>query len=580
MWERLKGLYAQHTRRPLRVWFDTAYRVPLTGMEERTGIDPRRAEDALQFLLHSHAVTTETLGRPTPVTYAELALVHSPEYLESLVDPRVLAEIMAVDVSDVVPDELIRTFRLGCGGTLEAARDALKEQRPNLNLFGGFHHARPGRGIGFCPLNDVVVAIRVLRREGFTGKVAIIDLDAHPPDGTAACLRAEDDTWQGSLSALAWQPPPEVHEVVLPKGCDDERYLKELELLLGQMPKAELTFVLAGGDVLAGDRLGILGLTLGGIRKRDLAVLKALGDRASVWLPAGGYGPAAWKVLAGTGLALAFETETEVPKGYDPLSQRFHLISKGLTAEELGSAGVISESDFPELYGHSHKAQPRLLGFYTAQGIELGWERYGLLEILRRLGYRTLRVELGRRGEADQVRLFGSDVDTQHEHVLVELALQRKTIGEGEFLFVNWLSLRHPRAKFSDKRPQLPGQDVPGLGLAREASLMIALVAERLELDGVAFCPSWYHMAFAARRTTRFVSPERQGRFEALVRDTAKLPLLQVTNAVAQGRVLLNGQPYAWEPDEMVRWLDPKRSEADTEQVAAERARCHFTVTR
>ena len=416
MWERLRSLFVRHARRPFRVWFDSAYRLPLTGVEERTGIDSRRAEDALQFLLHSRAVDATEWGRPSAVTYAELGLVHSPEYLESLSSPRVLADIFAVDVSDVVPDELIRTYRLGCGGTLAAARDALKEKRANLNLFGGFHHARPDRGIGFCPLNDVVVAVRVLRREALKGTVAVLDLDAHPPDGIAACLQPADEVWVGSLSGVDWVAPTSVHETVLPKGCDDKRYLAELDTLLEKMPKAALTFVIAGGDVLAHDRLGALGLTLDGARTRDLKVLNALDGRPSVWLPAGGYGSSAWKVLAGTGLALAFGSDTPIPAEYDPLSQRFHFIAKGLSAEDLGSAATLSESDFPELYGPSGATQQRLLGFYTAEGVELAWEKFGLLEVLRRLGYRNLRVELGQRGKADQTRLLGIDVDTGKEH--------------------------------------------------------------------------------------------------------------------------------------------------------------------
>src|SRR5258706_25214 len=76
---------------------------------------------------------------------------------------------------------------------------------------------------------------------------------------------------------------------------------------------------LAGADGLAGDKLGTLGLSVGGARQRDLKVLHHLGAVPSVWLPAGGYGPHAWKVLAGTGLALAFETDAAIPPGFDPL---------------------------------------------------------------------------------------------------------------------------------------------------------------------------------------------------------------------------------------------------------------------
>jgi hypothetical protein len=119
---------------------------------------------------------------------------------------------------------------------------------------------------------------------------------------------------------------------------------------------------------------------------------------------------------------------------------------------------------------------------------------------------------------------------------------------------------------------------VPGLGLAREITQLLTLIAQRLNLDGVAFRPSWFHMAWAARHDARFVDPARQGRFEALVRDLRALPLLEATRAVAEGRVLLNGQPYTWEPDEMVRWRDDSLRPKDKAQIAAERERCHFTV--
>ncbi|HEY1088774.1 MAG TPA: histone deacetylase, partial [Archangium sp.] len=70
----------------------------------------------------------------------------------------------------------------------------------------------------------------------------------------------------------------------------------------------------------------------------------------------------------------------------------------------------------------------------------------------------------------------------------------------------------------------------------------------------------------------------RQGRFEALVRDLKKVPLLDATRALASGKVLLNGQPYLWEADEMVRWRDEKDIPQDKEARAAERERCHFTL--
>jgi hypothetical protein len=86
-------------------------------------------------------------------------------------------------------------------------------------------------------------------------------------------------------------------------------------------------------------------------------------------------------------------------------------------------------------------------------------------------------------------------------------------------------------------------------------------------------------MAWAARHDARFVDPQRQGRFEALCRDVAQTSLLEATRAIAEGRVLLNGQPYRWEPDEMVRWRDEKDIPDDGPAIVEARERSHFTLT-
>ena len=177
-------------------------------------------------------------------------------------------------------------------------------------------------------------------------------------------------------------------------------------------------------------------------------------------------------------------------------------------------------------------------------------------------------------GLGERMRLYG-EADAK-EHLLVELILEKRRIAGADVLYVHWMSLRNPRAQFSERRPRLPGQDVPGLGLAREAGSMLARMAVRLGLAGVVIRPAHYHMAYAARHEFAFLDPARQGRFEALVRDTAGLPLLATTTAMAEGRVRLDGQPYAWEADEMAFWL--RRPAGPDPRVAAERARARFTV--
>jgi len=105
---------------------------------------------------------------------------------------------------------------------------------------------------------------------------------------------------------------------------------------------------------------------------------------------------------------------------------------------------------------------------------------------------------------------------------------------------------------------------------------MLMRMAVRLGLGGVVFRPSHYHLAYSARHALAFVDPDRQGRFEALVRDLADRPLLEATTLVTEGRLLMNGQPYAWEADEMAYWLG--ESPDDPGEVEREKLRVHFTV--
>jgi hypothetical protein len=402
----------------------------------------------------------------------------------------------------------------------------------------------------------------------------VLDLDAHPPDGIASCLDQDPRRWIGSLSGSDWGPLPGVDETVLAEGTDDETYLSALGALVARMPRPQLAFVIAGGDVLAGDRFGRLGLSLQGARERDLIVAAELEGVPTVWLPGGGYSRQAWRVLAGTGMALAAASLEPIPENYDPLSARHAEVARELSASDLGDSGELTAEDLEEALGIRPQRQRLLLGFYTASGMEHALYRYGIFEQLERLGYRQFRAEFDATGMGERVRLLGEAGG--EEHVLVELILEKRRVLGVEVLFIHWLSLRNPRAQFSDRRPRLPGQEVPGLGLAREAGSMVARMAVRLGLGGVAFRPAHYHTAYAARHEFAFIDPERQGRFEALVRDLAGVPLLQATLAVSEGRVSMDGAPYVWEADEMAYWL--RESPAEPGEVERERERVRFTL--
>lgn len=561
----------------LPVWHHPAYRLPLPALESTRSLDPRRADSVAFYLLHTGTIRRRDLRQPTAISYVDLGRVHSESLLESLAEPAVLARIFALDALQVPVDLVMHTIRLACGGTLAAAREALERRGPTVNLLGGFHHAAPDKASSLCPVNDVAVAIAKLRVEGFTGRVVVLDLDAHPPDGTTLCLASDARTWIGSISGSDWGPLESCDETVLPPGAGDDDYLAALAALLSRIPRPDLAFVLAGGDVLAGDRMGQLGLTIAGVRERDLRVAAALRAVPSVWLPAGGYHPGAWRVLAGTCLALARRTRRAVPEDFDPLRSRFAAIAHELSPAALAGRGKedvdsdewgLTQDDLDAAMGVGAVASKRLLGFYTAAGLEYGFSRYGILEHLERLGYGALRIDVDADVAGDRMRLYGSAGG--REFLLIELVVERRSIASCEALFVHWLTLRNPRALFSEHRPRLPGQEHPGLGIARESDEMLLRMAKRLGLAGVAFQPAQYHVAVQSRSRYRFVDPARQGRFEALARDLGHLPLTEATVKVAEGKVRLvratggdpAGEPYAWEPDIMVHWIASSSEDA------------------
>lgn len=558
----------------LPVWYDRAYRLPLAALESATGSDPRRADAVLSYLLAKRVIKKSEVRTPRRASYEELAKVHTPELLESFHVAKTIADVFGVDAADIVPDEVLNTIRLACGGTVQAARTALASKTACLNLLGGFHHAGPKRGGGFCLLNDIALAAATVRAEGFKQRIVVLDLDAHPPDGTAEHFHGDPAAWIGSLSGADWGKLDGVDETVLPKDCDDGSYLAALDALLSRMPTAGLVFVIAGGDVLAGDRFGALALTLIGARERDLAVRSAIAHIPSVWLPGGGYSADAWKVLAGTALALASSSREPVRARVDPLLAEFARVGRDLSRDRLEGWDEIDERDLVADLTRGVTQPTRLLGFYTREGIEYALAQYGILRQLRRLGYGNFRIEIDGDSRGDRMRLF-AQADGR-EHLLIECLLEKQQLAERDVLYVHWLTMRHPRGRFSATRPRLPGQEEPGLGLAREAFVLFTQIARRLDLVGIAYRPAFYHTAYPARQLMRFVSPERQGRFEALLRDLGDRPLLEVSHAIANGQVLMNSEPYTWEADEMVHWLEPAAS--DRSVIEAERDRTKFQL--
>ncbi|HEX8339211.1 MAG TPA: histone deacetylase [Pyrinomonadaceae bacterium] len=212
--------------------------------------------------------------REAPLT--DVLLVHTDDYVTRL-RAGSLTEREIRRLGLPWSKALVRRSFLATAGTCAAARFALDEG-VGANLAGGTHHAFPDHGEGFCVLNDVAVAVRVLQRDGAAHRFAVVDLDVHQGNGTAHIFSGDESVFTFSMHGAKNYPlfkPPSALDVELPDGAGDEEYL---DLLARNLPRAfghgpDLVFYLAGADPYAGDKLGRLALSLAGLRARDEMVL-------------------------------------------------------------------------------------------------------------------------------------------------------------------------------------------------------------------------------------------------------------------------------------------------------------------
>jgi acetoin utilization deacetylase AcuC-like enzyme len=234
---------------------------------------------------------------PEPLDLETLELVHTREYLDKL-ESSGLSAAEQRRLGLPWSEALWQRSRLAAAGTLLAARMALEGGLAG-NLAGGTHHAFADHGEGFCVLNDVAIAIVKLRAEGAIRRAAVIDLDVHQGNGTAAIFESVDDVFTFSMHGERNYPLAKRRsnlDVPLKDGVADDEYLETLQRHLPTVIEAagaDIVFYLAGVDVAAGDRYGKLALTEEGIRLRDQRVIEAVRSRGLplAIVPAGGYAP-------------------------------------------------------------------------------------------------------------------------------------------------------------------------------------------------------------------------------------------------------------------------------------------------
>src|SRR6266568_560968 len=248
-----------------------------------------------QRLLADAVARPEDFVQPEPATDEDVALVHHREYIRKLKEGKLShVEILRLEIP--YSPELVRAVWLAAGGSILAGRAAL-EGGVAVNLGGGFHHAFPDHGEGFCVLHDVAIAIRRLQKDGLVRRAMTVDTDVHDGNGTAAIFAGDDSVFTLSIhqeNNYPYPKPPSSLDINMADGAEDEEYMAALEhgldTALEKFPP-DVLFYLAGADPYREDQLGGLKVSLDGLERRDRMVYeKARAKKIPVAVTlAGGY---------------------------------------------------------------------------------------------------------------------------------------------------------------------------------------------------------------------------------------------------------------------------------------------------
>ena len=231
------------------------------------------------------------------VTDTQILYAHDPSYLIKVIEGTLSAQEQR-EIGFPWSSQMVERSRRSAGATVAAAKTAIQEGIA-ANLAGGTHHAYRDTGSGFCVFNDSAIAARTLQKEiNPSLKVAVIDLDVHQGNGTAAILQNDDSIFTLSIHGennFPFKKEQSDLDVGLADGCNDEIYLHSLSTALDQLDsrfKADCLIFLAGADPHEGDRLGRLNISKDGMRLRDEMVFQYALDRQLpiAFSMAGGYG--------------------------------------------------------------------------------------------------------------------------------------------------------------------------------------------------------------------------------------------------------------------------------------------------
>jgi histone deacetylase 11 len=312
-----------------RIIYSRHFNIGTAGLQRLHPFDTRKYGRAYRMLRQhfGRRMKAITLRPSGPVGREDLLRGHTPAYLDRLRDSGTIAAAVELSVLQRVPafllDRLLlRPMRWATQGTILGVQQALQHGLA-INLGGGFHHAKPSSGEGFCIYADAAIAVQHARSAGWIdehSRIAYIDLDAHQGNGVCHCFRNDTsifvfDMYNAQVYPYGDRVARERIDCDLPlnTNCGDAEYLDLLRDRLpgfldsvGRTHPVALAIYNAGTDIVAGDPLGQLNVTPAGVLQRDAFVVNTLRERGipTLMLPSGGYTSQSYRLIADSVMAL------------------------------------------------------------------------------------------------------------------------------------------------------------------------------------------------------------------------------------------------------------------------------------
>lgn len=231
-----------------------------------------------ETLIAENIASPENFLKPELAADADVLRVHTTDYIHRIKSHALTAsEQMLLEIP--AGPETVRAFWLAAGGSILAGQRAMRDGFA-ANIGGGFHHAYPGHGEGFCMIHDVAIAIRRLQVDDTISRAMVVDTDVHHGNGTAAIFATDESVFTFSIHQLNNYParkPASNIDLNLRDQIGDEDYLSILDEGMSRALKEfqpDIIFYIAGADPYREDQLGGLALTIEGLRERDRLIFR------------------------------------------------------------------------------------------------------------------------------------------------------------------------------------------------------------------------------------------------------------------------------------------------------------------